>query len=97
MGFAGEWECFDCGHKFRVTSISIKALPPAPEARKPPIETVKPVPVEKGLGTGKSILLFVLRLLLAILVFPVAFFASALLVCILGLIAIILAIVLIIR
>jgi len=96
VGFAGEWECFDCGHKFKTTTVSVRApAPPTYEARKPPVEPVKAVSVEKGLGTGKSILLFVLGLFLAILVFPVAFFASALLGYILGFIAIILAIVLI--
>jgi len=95
VGFAGEWECFDCGHKFKITTVSAEIPPPAPAERRPPAGPIRPVSVERGLGVGKSILLFVLGLFLAILVFPVAFFASALLGYILGFIAIILAAILI--
>jgi hypothetical protein len=52
---------------------------------------------EGGLGTGKSIILFVLGLFLTILVFPTALFGSALLGYILGIIAMILAVLLIIK
>jgi hypothetical protein len=58
---------------------------------------MKPVSAEKGLGVGRSTLLFMLGLFLAILVFPVAFSASTLLGYILGFIAIILAAILIVR
>jgi ribosomal protein L37AE/L43A len=30
VGFAGEWECFDCGHKFKTTTVSIRAPAPPP-------------------------------------------------------------------
>ena len=97
VGFAGEWECFDCGYKFKIVTVSAGPPPPAPAERRPPAGPMKPVPAEKGLGVGKSILFFVLGFFLAILVFPVAFFASILLGYILGFIAIILATVLIAR
>jgi len=94
IGFAGEWECFDCGHKFGITTVSARTPPRAP-ARKPSARAYETYPSREGFGTGKSILLFVLGLFLAILVFPVAFFASAFLGYVLGFIAIILAAVLI--
>lgn len=49
MGLAGEWECFNCGHKFKTTTISVRA--PAPpstsETRKPPAGPMRPVSVKK--------------------------------------------------
>jgi hypothetical protein len=77
VGLAGEWEYFDRNYKFKATAVSVRApAPPTPEARKPPVEPVKPVSVKKDLGAGKRILLFVLGLFLAILVFPVTFSAD---------------------
>lgn len=105
VGVAGEWECFDCGHKFKL--VSRPEVPPArpspsritvaPPAR-PPTATIKEAPAaRKELSTGKAVALFILGLLFAILVFPIAFVVSAGLGYILGIMAIVFSIILMIR
>jgi hypothetical protein len=43
VGLAGEWECFDCGYKFKVSTVGVRTTPLAPEAGKPPVEKAKPI------------------------------------------------------
>lgn len=103
VGYAGEWECFDCGHKFRLareaeapsTKPSPSRIVVTPQVKQPPTTTER-TPVTRGeLSTGKTIVLFVVGLFLAITVFPIAFMLSAALGYALGIIAIVFSIILI--
>lgn len=103
VGIAGEWECFDCGHKFRL--VSKAGVPPVrptpsrvsavPQVRPPP-PAIREAPItRKEFSAGKAIALFIFGFFFAVLVFPVAFAVSTGLGYILGAIAIALSIILI--
>jgi hypothetical protein len=54
VGLAGEWGCFDCGYKFKVSTVGVRTTPLAPEAGKPPVEKAKPI-LDRRAETGQSV------------------------------------------
>ena len=97
VGIAGEWECFDCGYKFRTPEAARRPAPAPRVATKPIAAEVKRPAERGGIGRGGAVTLFIIGFICALLTFPIAFSVSALLGYLLGIFALVIAVLLIVK
>ena len=97
IGVAGEWECFNCGYKFKISEAVRRPMPRPPAAARPAAARVRRPVERRGIGRKGSVVLFIVGFFCALLVFPIAFSVSTFLGYLLGVFALIIAVLLIAR